>query len=162
MRKISPVLSLSTWRSLAATLAAVLFLAGPVLAGGHGGEGGEGSGGEKKKPAVHKITQSESYLMVDPFYTTIMDGSRPEGLLMVGIGLDVPNVGLREQVDREMPRLRDAYVRTLMVFAATNVHSWRQPDVVAIAERLQRTTDLVLKKKGARILLAQVAIHLNK
>ena len=42
-----------------------------------------------KKAAVHKITQSESYLMVDPLYASIIDGSRPLGLLMLGIGLDV-------------------------------------------------------------------------
>jgi len=29
--------------------------------------------------------------MVDPLYTTIIDGSRPMGLLMVGIGIDVPD-----------------------------------------------------------------------
>jgi flagellar basal body-associated protein FliL len=114
-----------------------------------------------RKAAVHKITQSESYLMVDPFYTSILDGERPLGLLMVGVGLDVPDADLRDRVTRDMPQLRDGYVRALMAFTATSVRSWRQPDVGAIADRLQGVTDRVLRQKGARVLLAQVAIRLN-
>lgn len=114
-----------------------------------------------RKAAVHKITQSESYLMIDPIYTSIIDGSHPEGLLMVGIGLDVPNADLRARVQEVLPVLRDAYVRNLMTFTSTSVRSWRQPDVTDIADRLQGVTDRMLHKKGARILLAQVAMRLN-
>jgi len=118
---------------------------------------------DKKKIAVHKITQSESYVMIDPFYASVMDGSRPQGLLMVGFGLDVPDAALRDRIDREMPRLRDAYVRCLMAFAAINVRSWRQPDVVDMAARLQGVTDRYFAKKGAaKVLLAQVMIRLDK
>lgn len=117
---------------------------------------------DKKKEANHKITQSESYMMVDPLYSSIIDGSRPVGLLMIGIGLDVPDAELRDKIDRDMPQLRDGYVRSMMAYSATYVRSWRQPDVAAIADRLQGVTDRVLGKKGARVLLAQVAIQLNK
>jgi len=117
---------------------------------------------DKKKAAVHKITQSDSYMMIEPFYASIMEGSRPQGLLMVGIGLDIPDPVLRERIDHEMPRLRDAYVRSLMAFAATNVRAWRQPDVADMADRLQGVTDRYLARKGARVLLAQVMIRLNK
>lgn len=158
-------------------MAAVLAM--PAAASGGGGghgakkEGAKSESGKEgskkedkkkddKKQAVHKITQSESYLMVDPIYSSIFDGNRPMGMLMVGIGIDVPDKELRDRVEREMPRLRDSYVRALMNFSATNVRSWRQPDVVAMADRLQVVTDKLLGKKGARILLAQVAIRLNK
>ncbi len=117
---------------------------------------------DKKKPAVHRITQSDSYMMIEPFYASIVEGSRPLGLLMVGIGLDIPDPALRDRIEHEMPRLRDAYVRSLMAFAATNVRAWRQPDVGALADRLQGVTDRYLARKGARVLLAQVIIRLNK
>ncbi|GAA0552858.1 flagellar basal body-associated protein FliL [Rhizomicrobium palustre] len=117
---------------------------------------------EKKKPATHKITQSESYVMLEPFYASIMDGSRPQGLLMVGIGLDIPNAQLRERVNTEMPRLRDAYVRSLMAFAAINTRAYRQPEVTDLADKLQAVTDRYLAAKGAKVLLAQVMIRLNK
>ena len=118
--------------------------------------------GAAKTAAVHKITQSVSYLMIDPIYTSIMDGNKIVGLLMIGIGLDVPNGDLRAQTEKKMPVLRDVYVRSLMAFSATSVRPWRQPDVGEIADRLQRVTDRTLKRKGARLLLAQVAMRLTK
>ena len=126
-------------------------LAAPSVAGGSAA----------KKSPVHKITQSASYLMIDPIYTTIMDGNKPQGLLMIGIGLDVPNAALRAEAEHALPVLRDVYVRNLMAFTATSVRPWRQPDVSDIADRLQRATDRALGKPGARILLAQVAMRLS-
>lgn len=150
-------------RALAFLLSLLVCVAVPAAAAEKAGAtSGQDDKDKKKKAAVHKITQSESYLMIDPIYTSILDGNQPLGLLMIGIGLDVPNPTLRERVDRDMPQLRDAYVRSLMAFTATAVRSWRQPDVNEIADRLQGVTDRVLRQKGARILLAQVAIRLNK
>jgi flagellar basal body-associated protein FliL len=150
---------------LAILAAAALAVPAPAVAS-EGAAAGEKAGekGKKddKKAAAHKITQSESYLGMDPLYTSILEGNRPLGLLMVGIGLDIPDKELRDRVERDMPQLRDGYVRSLMAFTATNVRSWRQPDVAAIANRLQDVTDRILNKKGARVLLAQVAIRLNK
>ena len=145
-------------------LAAALAVPGPAAFAAASGATADKPDKSKKdkKEAVHKITQSESYLMVDPLYTSIVDDSHPLGLLMLGIGLDVPDADLRDKIERDMPQLRDAYVRSLMAYTATSVRSWRQPDVAAIADRLQGVTDRVLKQKGARVLLAQVMIRLNK
>ena len=100
--------------------------------------------------------------MIDPIYTTIVDSDSPVGMLMVGIGLDVPDAALRDEVTRSMPVLRDAYVRNLMGYSATTVRTSAQPDVAAIADRLQGVTDRALGKKGARILLAQIALRVTK
>ena len=43
-----------------------------------------------QKAPEHKTTQSKSYIMVDPIYATIVADNRPAGMLMVGVGLDVP------------------------------------------------------------------------
>ena len=117
---------------------------------------------DDKKAAVHKVTQSKSYLMIDPIYATIVSNDHPAGLLMIGIGIDVPDETLRAEADHAMPVLRDAYVRNMMAFAATQVRTWRQPDVAAIADRLQAVTDRALGRKGAHVLLAQVAMRLTK
>jgi flagellar basal body-associated protein FliL len=116
---------------------------------------------DKSKKPEHKITQSESYLSIDPIYTTIVDDDRAAGMLMVGIGLDVPDPALREIADRSMPVLRDAYVRNLMAFSATSVRSNAQPNAAVIAQRLQAITDHALGKKGAKVLLAQVALRVT-
>jgi flagellar basal body-associated protein FliL len=116
---------------------------------------------KKGKAPEHKQTQSKSYIMVDPIYTTIVADNRAAGMLMIGAGLDVPDPALREEVDRSMPVLRDAYIRNLMSFTANTVRTDAQPDVGVIADRLQGVTDRALKRKGARVLLAQVAIRVT-
>jgi flagellar basal body-associated protein FliL len=118
--------------------------------------------GEKGKGPEHKVTQSKSYTSVDPIYTTIVADNRVAGMLMVGAGLDGPDEHMREEVERSMPVLRDAYIRNLMTFTANVVRPDAQPDIAMIADRLQAVTDRALKKKGARILLAQVAIRVTK
>lgn len=117
---------------------------------------------KEQKAPEHKTTQSKSYIMVDPIYTTIVTDNRASGMLMVGAGIDVPNEALREEVVRSLPVLRDAYIRNLMAFTANVVRPDAQPDVNMIADRLQAVTDRALKKKGAKILLAQVAIRVTK
>jgi hypothetical protein len=82
-------------------------------------------------------------------------------MLMVGIGIDVPNEELRQEVTRSLPVLRDAYVRNLMAFTSSSVRTDAQPDVAMIADRLQGVTDRALKKKGAKVLLAQVALRVT-
>ena len=117
---------------------------------------------DDQKGAKHKVTQSKSYLMVDPIYTTIMTNDRPAGMLMIGIGIDIPDEKLRSEAEHSMPVLRDAYVRNLMSFAATQVRTNIQPDVTVIANRLQGVTDRALGRKGAKLLLAQVAMRLTE
>jgi len=99
---------------------------------------------------------------VDPIYTTIVNDNQAGGMLMVGIGLDVPDAALRDEVTRSLPVLRDAYLRNMMAFTAGAVRTDAQPDVEAIADRLQSVTDRALKKKGARVLLAQVALRVTR
>jgi flagellar basal body-associated protein FliL len=114
--------------------------------------------GEKEAPE-HKITQSESYVMLDPIYTTIVGDNRPTGLMMIGIGLDIPDKEMREMVEHSLPVLRDAYVRNLLAFTVAAVRIDTQPDVGIIASRLQAVTDRALKKKGAKVLVAQLALR---
>lgn len=136
----------------AALAALIAFASCPARAGDDAAD---------KKGSTHKVTQSKSYMMIDPIYATIVSGNRSIGLLMIGIGIDVPDSRLRAEADHALPVLRDAYVRNMMSFAATQVRIWNQPDVTVIADRLQRVTDRALGRKGARVLLAQVAMRVT-
>src|SRR5262249_30879758 len=109
----------------------------------------------------HKITQSDSYTMLEPMYATVMENGRARGLLMVAVGIDVPDPGLRAEAARAMPVLRDSYVRSLVSFTAAAVRPWQQPDVDMIARRLQIVTNKTLHRPGARVLLAQVALRIT-
>ena len=112
--------------------------------------------------AQHKTTQSESYIAIDPIYSTVLDAGKPRGLLLIEFGLDVPDVKLRDDVNRVLPALRDAYVRGLLIYAATAVRPWRQPNVEDVANRLQSITDRTMGREGARVLMAQTAIRLTR
>ena len=136
-------------RSAVIALAASMLIASPAFAG------------EERSPE-HKITQRDSYMMLEPIYATIINGEKPTGTLMVAIGLDIPDATLRMNAQRAMPLLRDAYVRNLMAFAWSHVRPWVQPDVNEIADRLQGVTDQTLKHPGARVLLAQVVVRITR
>jgi flagellar basal body-associated protein FliL len=133
--------------------AAILLVLGTGLA--QAAEGGNA-------PAQRKTTQSVSYVMIEPIYASILDGARSRGLLLVEFGLDVPDAGLRDRVNQNLPALRDAYVRSLLTYAATAVRPWRQPNVEDIATRMQTITDRVIGRKGAQVLMAQTAIHMTR
>ncbi len=62
----------------------------------------------------HKDTQSDSFILIEPMYTTVVDAGRANGMLLVAIGLDIPDPVLRGQATLGLPVLRDAYVRSLM------------------------------------------------
>ena len=72
-----------------------------------------------------------------------------------------PTTSCRDEASRSLPVLRDAYVRNLMIFTANVVRTDTQPDVGVIADRLQAVTDRALGRKGAKVLLAQVAIRVT-
>ncbi|MBF2967836.1 hypothetical protein HKW82_40015, partial [Pseudomonas aeruginosa] len=78
------------------------------------------------------------------------------------IGLDVPDAKLRGEAEHSMPVLYDAFLRNMMSFATTAVRADRQPDVTIIADRLQGCADRALGRKGAKVLLAQVAMRITK
>lgn len=119
-------------------------------------------GGDSNKAPKHKVTQSDSYIMIDPIYSAILDGDRPVGMLMIGVGLDIPDPKLRDEALHALPVIRDAFVRNMLNFSATAVRAWRQPDVTVIADRLQGVADRALGRKGAKLLLAQVAMRITK
>ena len=126
------------------------------------GFAGAATASEAPAPAQRKTTQSESYVVIDPMYATIIEGNKPRGLLMVELGLDVPDTALRERVNHALPALRDAYVRSLIAYGATAVRPWRQPSVDDIAERMQAVTDKLVGGPGAKVLMAQTAMRVTR
>ena len=123
---------------------------------------GAGSAQGSEAPAQRKTTQSESFIAIDPMYATILEGNKPRGLLMIELGLDVPDEAMRARVSHALPTLRDAYVRSLMAYGAAAVRAWRQPSVDDIADRMQTITDRLMGGPGAKVLMAQTAIRVTR
>ena len=123
---------------------------------------GAGSAQGSEAPAQRKTTQSESFIAIDPMYATILEGNKPRGLVMIELGLDVPDEAMRARVSHALPALRDAYVRSLMAYGAAAVRAWRQPSVEDIADRMQAITDRLMGGPGAKVLMAQTAIRVTR
>jgi hypothetical protein len=86
---------------------------------------------------------------------TIMRPDGRRGVLTVEAGVDVPDEALRERVVLLTPRLRDAYARVVRTAAASMRPGW-PPDPEALARDLQKATDLVVGRPGARFLIGVV------
>ena len=97
----------------------------------------------------------ESYLPVDSITGATNRGGGRRGVLTVDCGLDIPDPKLREQADKLMPRLHAAYLQTVLTYAA-GLTPGTPPNPLLIAQSLQRQTDLVLGRPGARLLLGAV------
>jgi flagellar basal body-associated protein FliL len=113
-------------------------------------------GGAPKRPP----TSLKSWVMVDPFTISVIQDGYVRGTFTVNFGMDVPDGELREKAEVLMPRLRDAWLRSLNLYAATALRPRRQADVAELSARIQKTADEVLGKPGAKVLMAQAVVHI--
>ena len=128
--------------------------------------GGEGS--EKKEHAKAKgpkktrpISSLASWVTVDTFTVTIIQDGRLRGRFTVTFGMDVPDDALREKAEALMPRLRDAWLNDLSLYAATTLRPRRAADVAGISDMLRSGADRVLGKAGSKILMAQARVDMT-
>jgi flagellar basal body-associated protein FliL len=143
------------------TLICALALAVPALASG----GGHGDGEKKKLKAPKKernYTSLQSWVTVDGFTISIIQDGRVRGKFMVSFGLDVPDDALREKTEALMPRLRDAWLSELNLYAATSLRMRRAADVAGVSDLLQRTSDAVLGKTGSKVLMGQAMVDMTR
>lgn len=87
---------------------------------------------------------------------TVMQSSRPIGVIQVDVGILVPNVAQRQRAAALQPVLRDAWRRTTQEFANRYYIPRRVPDAVLLGQRLQAATDQVLGAGNARVLLTSL------
>jgi hypothetical protein len=131
-------------RNLAATalvFALALGAAGPADAAG-----------EKKKGGGSSFVQLETAaaMVIRP------DGHR--GVLTVESGVDVKDPALRERANALKPRLRDAFVSSIQAHAR-GLGAGSPPNADRLAADLQRETDRVLGKPGAKLLLGSLILN---
>jgi flagellar basal body-associated protein FliL len=144
---------------LFATVLSVLAAGAPALASGGGhGEGGEGKKKAKGPQKERTYTSLKSWVMVDPFTISIIQDGRIRGKFTVSFGMDVPDDALREKAETIMPRLRDAWLSELNLYAATTLRPRRVADVAAVSGMIQQTADTVLGKPGAKVLMGQATV----
>jgi len=126
-------------------IALVLALAaGPAVA--------SGAKPEKKKSG------GESFLQIGGSSATVMKHGGKRGVLTVETGLDVPDDKLRAYALSSQPRLRAAYAQAVRTYAA-GLAPAEPPNPDVLGRELQRQTDAVLGKPGARLLLGSIILN---
>jgi hypothetical protein len=99
-----------------------------------------------------------TYIQLDPLNATLGYVNGRRGILSVECGLDVPDSGLRDRAMRSRLILRDAYLRWLTVYAASLLPQ-APPNPDAISAQMQRDTDRILGRLGARFVLGTVMVN---
>ncbi len=122
----------------------------PAWAPAFAGEGGDSR--NKRK------TGGESYIPLEALtaYTSRPNGRR--GVMTVECGLDIPDTALRDRAELVLPRLRAAFVQTVQVYAG-GLPDGLPPNPDFLAGALQRATDRVLGRTGARVLMGAVLVN---
>ena len=116
-----------------------------------------GAGASEKK-AEKKKGGGASYLQIQPLTATTIRTDGRRGVMTVELGLDVPNAQLRDFADKSTPRLRAAYVQVVQIYASgLTPETPLNPDF--LGRELQRETDRVLGKTGARLLLGTILVN---
>jgi hypothetical protein len=117
--------------------------AGPALAG---------ESKDKKKAG------GDSYIPVQTLTAYTIKPSGRRGVLTVDCGLDIPDATLRDRAQLLLPRLRAAYVQSVQIYAG-GLPAGYPPNVEFLSRTLQRSTDQILGKPGARLLLGAVILN---
>ncbi|MCF8880437.1 hypothetical protein L5876_11480 [Hyphobacterium sp. SN044] len=145
------------------TLFAALVLALAGTASAHASpppSSGDGHGAPPQQTQRGRsITSSPDFVPLAPLTATLQADYRLRGILQIEAGLEIPDSRLRARAEEMMPRLRNAYVTQLSIYAGANYRYGEMPDAERISVMLQRATDEVLGQEGARVLLGMVVIH---
>jgi hypothetical protein len=108
---------------------------------------------DKKKKAG-----GETYIQIETLTAYTIRASGRRGVMTVDCGLDVPDANLRERTELLLPRLRAGYVQSLQIYAG-GLPPDTAPDPAFLATSLQRVTDEVLGRRGARLLVGAVLVN---
>lgn len=130
--------------ALAALAPSALTLAAPGL--------GRAAPAEKKKGG------GLSFIQINTLTATVIRPDGRRGVLTVETGIDIPDEKLRLQAESVLPRLRAAFVQTLQTYAS-GMNPAAPPNADFLARELQRDTDRVLGRQGARLLLGTMLMN---
>lgn len=124
---------------------AVLAFAAPTLAWASGAPPKKKGGGA-------------SYVQLATVTATIVRPNGRRGVMTLEAGVDSPDEKVRAVAQASLPRLRAAYAQSLQSYAA-GLPSDTVPDVEYLSKTLQRDTDRVVGRPGARVLLGAVIVN---
>ena len=112
------------------------------------GRAEEGGGQKTKQP----------YLPLPAVAVSVFRQGGRRGVLTVEVGVDVRDSRLRNRIELYQPLLNSAYVSALQPYAL-GLGPGEPPNADYISLTLQRETDRVLGRSGAKLLLGSILIN---
>ena len=111
----------------------------------------------QEKP-THKKGGGLSYIQLDTLSATIIRGNGRRGVMTVECGIDVADAGLHARAEQSTPLLRAAFSEVVRTYAA-GLPSGAPPNADYLSMALQRQTDVVLGRPGAKLLLGTILVN---
>ncbi|HWA63282.1 MAG TPA: hypothetical protein VG939_18035 [Caulobacteraceae bacterium] len=108
--------------------------------------------------AERKKGGGETFIQIQTLTATVIRTDGRRGVMTVEAGIDVPDGGLRARAEASTPRLRAAYAQVLQIYAS-GLPSGYLPNADYLSRELQRQTDEVLGRPGARLLLGTIMVN---
>jgi hypothetical protein len=114
--------------------------------------------GRAQEKAQRKKGGGLSFIQFDTLNATVNRADGRRGVMTVETGVDVPDAGLRALAEASTPRLRAAYAEVLETYAA-GLPPGAVPNADYLSREMQRQTDMVLGRPGARLLLGTILVN---
>ncbi len=109
-------------------------------------------------PAWAEKKEEGTFVAMDTLTATVIAGNGRHQIMTVQAGVDAPDKALRDYAVKVTPRLEDAYVQVLQLYAGGLVPG-APPDADYVARRLQEATDRVLGRPGGKFLIGGIMIN---
>jgi hypothetical protein len=103
-----------------------------------------------------RLTSAESYVPLPTLSAGVLQRNANRGIIVVDMGLDIPDAALRRRARLNAPRLRDAARTALATYASTYYRDRTAPDPAELTRQLQLATNRILGGEGARVLLVNI------
>ena len=98
------------------------------------------------------------YIQLRTVAASVLRVGGRRGVLTVEIGIDAPDMAVRDRIELLQPVLTDAYVAALQPYAL-GISPAAAPNADYISMALQHETDRVLGRTGAKLLLGSILIY---
>ncbi len=133
-------------------LALFAALASPASASGSGGAAQEQAPASRQE----RLTSAESFLPMPTLSSSVLQRYSTLGMIVVDMGIDVPDEALRTRAQLNAPRLRDALRSAVATYASVYYRDRTAPDPTQITRLMQQAVDRTLGASGAQVLLVNI------
>lgn len=109
--------------------------------------------------AAQKGDGAVEYIALPTMSVSLLERNRIRGVLSLTVSLEVGGETRTRDVKKQLPRLRDAYLRTLSNLAQTHLDPQERINMNLLRKVLQRTTDRLFGPDAVSVLVQHALIR---